>query len=64
MTERHGPPTPVLWVVLGCDSKGVTEEARGPDPDALANAWAAAAQQEADRWPELGLVYMLVRRSR
>lgn len=48
------------WLVLAADQDGVTVEATGPDPEALADHVASWAQQEADRWPGFGLVYMLV----
>jgi hypothetical protein len=47
------------WAILGCDD-GVTVETTGEDPEALADRVASWAQQEADRWPDMGLLYMLV----
>lgn len=48
------------WAVIGCDREGVTVDKTGPDPEALADAVASWAQQEEDKWPEHGLIYMLV----
>lgn len=48
------------WAIIGCDDKGVTVEKTGEDPEALADAVASWAQQEEDKWPELGLIYMLI----
>lgn len=48
------------WAVIGCDHTGVTVERTGEDPEALADSVASWAQQEEDKWPELGLIYMLV----
>jgi len=51
------------WAVIGWDAEtGETVELTGCDPEALADRVASWAQQEADRWPELGLIYMLVQR--
>jgi hypothetical protein len=53
------PGGAVSWQVLGCDDGGVTEEWEGPTanfPDWIGRA----AQQEQDKWPEMGLIYMLV----
>lgn len=49
-----------VWAVIGCDGLGVTVEKLGADPEALADSVASWAQQEADKWPELGLIYMLI----
>lgn len=48
------------WAVIGCDHLGVTVEKTGADPEVLADALAPWAQQEADKWPDKGLVYMLI----
>lgn len=48
------------WAVIGCDAGGVTVEKTGPDPEVLCDAVASWAQQEEDRWPDMGLVYMLI----
>lgn len=48
------------WAVIAHDGLGETVERTGADPDALADEVASWAQQEADKWPELGLIYMLV----
>lgn len=48
------------WAVIGCDDLGVTVERLGRDPEALADSVASWAQQEEDRWPEQGLLYMLI----
>lgn len=48
------------WVVIGADDYGVTVEVSGDNPEALVNRVASWAQQEEDRWPEHGLVYMLI----
>lgn len=49
----------VTWAVLAVDGDGVTVELKGSDPEALADQVASWAQQEADRWPEMGLLYMI-----
>jgi hypothetical protein len=59
LPPRH-PALDARWVVLGCDTGEPTVEAHGDDPWVLADRLAAAAQQEEDRWPHLGLVYALV----
>lgn len=48
------------WAVIGCDDLGVTVEKTGPDPEVLADAVASWAQMEEDKWPQLGLLYMLI----
>ena len=48
------------WAVIACDDLGVTVEKLGRDPKALADSVASWAQQEEDKWPEAGLVYMLI----
>lgn len=48
------------WAIIGCDGRGVTIEKTGPDPEALCDTVASWAQQEEDKWPEFGLLYMLV----
>lgn len=58
MTTEH-----CCWAVIGWDAEtGVTIERTGNNPEALADHCASWAQQEADRWPEMGLLYMIVRR--
>lgn len=47
------------WAVIGADDDGLTIERTG-DAEEIADWIAAAAQQEGDRWPEFGLVYMLI----
>lgn len=47
------------WAIIGCDKFGVTVEATG-QPDVIADRVASWAQQEDDRWPEMGLIYMLI----
>lgn len=47
------------WAVIGADAGGVTIEWMG-DPDDMPAWIALAADQERDRWSEMGLVYMLV----
>lgn len=51
---------PWAWAIVAADPGGVTVDATGLDPWVLADLAAPWAQQEADRWPEMGLVYMLV----
>lgn len=48
------------WQVIAYDDLGETTEASGLDPEALADKVASWAQQEADKWPHFGLIYMLV----
>lgn len=48
------------WAVIAADAEGMTVDARGDDPDELADKVAPWAQQEEDDWPGFGLVYMLV----
>lgn len=48
------------WAVIACDDLGVTIEKLGRDPEALADTVASWAQQEEDKWPEHGLIYMLI----
>lgn len=47
------------WAIIGADDGGVTVELTG-DRDALIDHAASWAQQEADLWPEMGLIYMLI----
>jgi hypothetical protein len=47
------------WAIIGCDQYGVTVEATG-QPDVIADMVASWAQQENDKWPDMGLVYMLI----
>jgi hypothetical protein len=49
------------WWVIAADADGVTVEKVGSNPWTLADEVASWAQQEEDRWPEHGLVYMVVR---
>lgn len=59
--DDHGRlVTTPLWAVVGCDHRGLTFETTGPDPDVLADTVASWAQQEEDKWPEMGLIYMLI----
>lgn len=48
------------WTVIAHDEFGVTVEASDQDAEALANKIASWAQQEENRWPEFGLIYMLI----
>lgn len=48
------------WAVIAVDDDGITVERTGDDPAWLADDVASWAQQETDRWPEHGLIYMLV----
>lgn len=48
------------WAVVAVDDLGLTVDAVGPDPEALADKVASWAQQEVDKWPEMGLIYMLI----
>lgn len=48
------------WYIVAADDSGMTIEATGNDPEELANKVASWAQQEEDKWPEMGLIYMLV----
>lgn len=48
------------WAIIAADEKGVTVECTGPDPEALADRVASWAQQEEDKWPAMGLLYMLI----
>lgn len=49
-----------MWAVAGCDDRGVTVERTGADPETLADSVASWAQQEEDKWPDMGLLYMLI----
>lgn len=48
------------WAIIAADELGVTVERTGSNPEALADEVASWAQQEEDKWPEMGLVYMLI----
>lgn len=48
------------WVIVGADDSGISIEWSGEDPEKMPDWMGAAAQQEEDRWPEMGLIYMLV----
>lgn len=48
------------WAVIACDDLGVTVDKLGPDPETLADTVASWAQQEEDKWPDHGLIYMLI----
>jgi hypothetical protein len=52
--------TTETYAVLAVDHFGITVDGRGDDGEALADRFAAAAQQELDKWPNMGLIYMLV----
>lgn len=48
------------YAVVAADEFGATVDARGDDAEVLADKVASWAQQETDKWPDMGLVYMLV----
>jgi hypothetical protein len=48
------------WAVLAVDDDGMTVDALGDDFWRLADRVASWAQQEEDRWPRMGLLYMLI----
>src|ERR1700741_509854 len=63
LMPRHPKPTslPALsYAVIAADDSGVPVERTGTDPAALADEVASWAQQEEDKWPDMGLVYMLI----